>query len=148
MEVSASFMHQPWGNSPCYPLNRKGWVPEHTAALEKGSISCPLLKPQLFSCPHHSLATIPMKDITALCELLCVIQRAAVYFVYLSFGFCCLDLSYNFSFCRRKCGAYCAVGGDHAVKKALSKRSDMRLTQFASFFTAEIWRSVYALRRQ
>jgi len=87
-----------WGNSPCYPMKRKGWVPEHIAALEKGSISFPFFQPQLFSCPDNSLATVPMKDITALCELLNVIQTVAVYFVYLSSGFCGLDLSYNFSF--------------------------------------------------
>lgn len=58
---------------------------------------------------------------------------------------CLLDFLYNFSFWGQECGAYCALGGVHVVKKASSKRSYIRLTQFASFFAAEIWRSVNAL---
>jgi hypothetical protein len=74
---------------------------------------------------------------TALCEFLYALQKAVVYFVKLSSGVCGLDLSCNLSFWGRECGAYCAVVGDHAVKKAWSKRGKVRLTQLASFFTAE-----------
>ena len=134
---------------PLLPTEWERLGPRAYSCFREGKHLLSFFEPQLFRCPNHSLATIPMKEITALCELLYVIQRAAVYFVYLSSGFCSLDLSYNFSFCRWECGAYCAVWeGGHAVKKASSKRSDMRLTQFASFFAAEIWRSVHALRRQ
>jgi len=89
MDGSQCWLYAPaLRKQPLLPTEQERLGPRAYSCFREGKHLFSFFEPQLFSCPNHSLATIPMKDITALCELLYVTQRAAVYFVYLSSGFC------------------------------------------------------------
>jgi hypothetical protein len=122
--------------------------PRAHSCFREGKHLLHIFKPQFLSCPCHRLATIPT-HISHLSVNFFMLHRKQFFSLWTCLaGFCDLDLSCNLNFWGREYGAYCAVVGAHAGKKAGHKRDNGRMTLFASFLIAEICKFVCALRRE